>query len=74
MANETQSGSEDQSKPQSGSGTFTNDPKRANERSQKSGQSSRERSAAQSNQSGSGQSQQGGDENIDVDESDSNQP
>ena len=60
MASEKQSGSNaDQSKVQSGSGNFANDPQRASEAGKKGGQHSHDKDAGQSNQSGSGRSQQG---------------
>jgi uncharacterized protein len=60
MANDKQSGgSDDQSKQPGGSGNFANDRERASEAGKKGGQQSHGSGSTQTNQSGSGRSQQG---------------
>jgi general stress protein YciG len=70
MANDKQSGGNaDQSKQQSGSGNFANDPQRASEAGKKGGQHSHGGGSGQANQSGSGRSQQGAVQSDDDDDS-----
>jgi uncharacterized protein len=69
MANDKQSGGNaDQSKQQGGSGNFANDRERASEAGKKGGQHSHGGASGQSNQSGSGRSQQGAVKSDDVDD------
>jgi hypothetical protein len=58
MANDKQSGGTDDSSKQPG-GNFANDPQRASEAGKKGGQHSQGGGSTQTNQSGSGRSQQG---------------
>jgi general stress protein YciG len=67
MANDKQSGGNDQSKQPGGSGNFANDPERASEAGKKGGQHSHAGSG-QANQSGSGRSQQGAVQSDDGDD------
>jgi hypothetical protein len=66
MANEQSGGGADKSKQQGGSGNFANDPQRASEAGKKGGQHSH---GGQSEQSGSGRSQQSAVQSDDADES-----
>jgi hypothetical protein len=70
MASEKQTGSSaDKSKQHGGSGNFANDPQKASEAGKKGGQHSHGGSTGQSNQSGSGRSQQGSSQDDDSDDS-----
>jgi hypothetical protein len=66
MANDQSGGNADKSKQQGGSGNFANDPQRASEAGKKGGQHSH---GGQSEQSGSGRSQQSAVESDDTDDS-----
>jgi general stress protein YciG len=70
MSGEKQSGgSADKSKQQGGAGNFADDPQRASEAGKKGGQHSHGGGSGQSNQTGSGRSQQGSMQGDDTDDS-----